>query len=226
MANSQDKAQFGGIWRSALSLGLVAILGTGLLAGVNQLTRDRIAEQERRAILEQLGQVIPPTKYDNALHEDFYSFANTAWFPTGQTVTAYRARMQGESIAVVLKLAATDGYNGNIQLLIGIYTDGRLGGVRVTRHKETPGLGDGIETAKSDWILEFDDRSLDDPVLAKWSVRKDGGDFDQFTGATITPRAVVKAVRQALEFFAANKADLFQHPGETEKKPDASESKS
>jgi electron transport complex protein RnfG len=223
MANSQGNAQPGGIWRSAISLGLVAILGTGLLAGVNQLTRERIAEQERRAILEQLGQVIPPQKYDNALHEDYYSLTSKAWFPTGQTVTAYRARMQTEPVAVVLKLAATDGYNGNIHLLVGIYADGRIGGVRVSSHKETPGLGDDIEMAKSDWVLGFDGRSLEHPVLSEWSVRRDGGEFDQFTGATITPRAVVKAVRQALEFFAANKTELFQHPGEIKKNPGSSE---
>jgi electron transport complex protein RnfG len=223
MANSGENSQPDKIWRSAVSLGLVAILGTGLLAGVNQLTRERIAEQERRAILEQLGQVIPPQKYDNALHEDYYSFTSKAWFPTGQTITAYRARSQAEPVAVIFKLAATDGYNGDIHLLVGIYVDGSLGGVRVTSHKETPGLGDGIETVKSDWILGFDSRSLNDPVLSAWAVKRDGGQFDQFTGATITPRAVVKAVRQSLEFFAANQTDLFQQKSEAAKIQDSTE---
>lgn len=201
----------GGAWRSALALGLVAVIGTGLLAGVNQLTQKRIQEQERRAVLQQLGQLIPLGRYDNALHDDQYTFTDSSWFARGQSITVYRARMQGKPVAAVLKLAATDGYNGSIQLLIGINADGSLSGVRVTSHKETPGLGDAIEIQKSDWILGFSGRSLQNPGLPRWAVKRDGGEFDQFTGATITPRAIVKAVRMALEYFSANREVLFEH---------------
>jgi electron transport complex protein RnfG len=199
----------GHVLKSAASLGLVAIIGTGLLAMVNHLTQDRIAAQERRVVLEQLGQIIPPGAYDNALQDDRFTFHDEAHFPNGQRVTAFRARLQGRPIAVILKFAAVDGYNGNIHLLAGISADGKVIGVRVTSHKETPGLGDAIETGRSDWVLDFDDKSLRNPAPEAWSVRRAGGEFDQFTGATITPAAVVRGVRMALEYFAVNKDLLF-----------------
>ena len=210
-----------GPWRGALALGLVALIGTAILAGVNQITRQRIQEQERRAVLKQLGELIPPERYSNVLYDDYYSFTDKTWFPSGQTVTIYRARSQGEPVAVVVRLAATDGYNGNIRLLIGINDDGSLSGVRVTSHKETPGLGDAIETSKSNWILGFSGLSLQNPDPAAWAVKRDGGAFDQFTGATITPRAVVKAVRRALQFYAANKNKVFAHAADTVKPTDS-----
>jgi len=201
-------------WRSALALGLVAAVGTTLLAGVNQLTKQRIKEQERRVVLRQLGELIAPDRYDNDLYDDQYSFTDGAWFPGDQTVTVYRARKQAEPVAVILRLAATDGYNGSIHLLIGINANHTLSGVRVTSHRETPGLGDAIESGKSNWILGFSGLSLQNPVASGWAVKRDGGKFDQFTGATITPRAVVKAVRMALEFFSSHKDILFEHASE------------
>ena len=117
---------------------------------------------------------------------------------------------------VVLKIAAVNGYNGKINLLVGINENGTLSGVRVTSHKETPGLGDAIEVERNDWILGFFGRALDNPPPVGWAVRRDGGEFDQFTGATITPRAVVAAVRLALEFFADHKSFLFESPVESD----------
>ena len=200
------------IFRSAASLTLVALIGTSLLAGVNKLTAERIAEQERRVVLEQLGQIVAPERYDNELQEDLFIFHDEYHFPGGQTVTAYRARKNGKPVALVMKLAAIRGYNGMIQLLVGINENGSLSGVRVTAHKETPGLGDAIEIEKSEWVVGFSGRSLHDPEAAAWAVRRDGGEFDQFTGATITPRAVVEAVRLALVFFRENKGLLFETP--------------
>jgi electron transport complex protein RnfG len=201
--------------KSAAALGLVAIAGTTLLTGVDSLTRDRIAEQERRVILEQLGQIIPEY-YDNPILEDWIMFSDEYHFPKGQQVVAYRARYQEKPVAVVLKFNATKGYNGNIALLVGINFNGSLRGVRVTSHKETPGLGDAIELEKSDWISGFDGRSLGDPQRQNWAVKRDSGVFDQFTGATITPRAVVEAVRLALEFFDSNRDFLFDTVTESE----------
>jgi electron transport complex protein RnfG len=178
------KAAAGPLWRSAAALGLVAILGTSLLTGIDRLTVDRIAEQERRMVLEQLGQIVPPDRYDNALHDDYVTFRDERYFPQGQEVTAFRARHDGRPVAVILRFDAVDGYNGRIRLLVGIDSDSRVAGVRVVTHRETPGLGDGIERAKSDWILGF-------------------------TGATITPRAVVEAVQRALEYFEMNGPALF-----------------
>jgi electron transport complex protein RnfG len=200
------------IFRSAASLAAVAVIGTTLLAGVNKLTAERIAEQERRVVLEQLGQIVSPERYDNELQEDLFTFRDEYHFPRGQSVTVYRARKDGKPVVLVMKLAATKGYNGMIQLLVGINENGSLSGVRVASHKETPGLGDAIEIEKSDWVLGFSGHSLQDPGAAAWAVKRDGGRFDQFTGATITPRAIVEAVRLALEYYRKNKAFLFGTP--------------
>lgn len=201
------------VFRSAAALGLVAVIGTTLLTTVDYLTADRIAAQERRVILEQLGQIIP-AQYDNDLLNDRLVIHDETSFPNGQEVTAYRARLQGQPLAVVLKFMAVNGYNGNITLLAGINRDGSLRGVRVVTHKETPGLGDGIEAGKSNWILGFEDKSLRAPTPENWAVERDGGEFDQFTGATITPRAIVNAVRMALEYFERNKDYLFDSPAQ------------
>jgi len=203
------------VWMSGLSLGLVAIIGTALLTGVDQLTAKRIAAQERRVMLEQLGQIIPQSHYDNQLQDDWFSFRDELHFPRDQAVTAYRARRQGQPVAVILRFAAVRGYNGNIHLLAGIKEDGSLAGVRVTSHRETPGLGDAIEAERSGWVLDFNGKSLHEPTTKGWAVRSDGGVFDQFTGATITPRAVVEAVRAALEYFELNRALLFDTPAQT-----------
>lgn len=198
------------ILRSAISLAMVAVLGTALLAGVDKLTAARIAEQEERAVLHQLGQIVSPDLYNNKMQLDLISFRDELYFPRGQSVEVYRARMDDKHIAVILKMAAVNGYNGKINLLVGINEDGTLSGVRVTSHKETPGLGDAIEAERSDWILGFFGRSLTNPLPGGWSVRRDGGEFDQFTGATVTPRAVVEAVQLALEFFEGHRAFLFE----------------
>lgn len=200
--------------RSAASLATVAIMGTTLLVGVNKLTAERIAEQERRIVLEQLSQIINPERYDNRLQEDRIVVEDDLYFPRGQSVTVYRARQGGEPAAVVMKLAAVNGYNGMIRLLVGVNADGTLSGVRVASHKETPGLGDAIEIERSNWVLGFNDRSLQDPSASGWAVKRDGGTFDQFTGATVTPRAIVEAVRMALEYFQEHQAFLFESPAQ------------
>jgi electron transport complex protein RnfG len=205
----------GPLLRSAAALGLVAVIGTTLLVGINRLTANRIAEQERKVVLEQLGQVVPPSRYDNALHDDYITFHDEGYFPQGQEVTAFRARRDGKPVAIILRFDAVNGYNGRIRLLVGIDSGGRVTGVRVIAHRETPGLGDAIELGKSDWILGFDGRSLTDPTPSGWAVRRDGGVFDQFTGATITPRAVVEAVQRALEYYAANGPALFETPSQS-----------
>ena len=128
---------------------------------------------------------------------------------TDETMTVYRARQGTQSVAVLFPVVAPDGYSGDIRLLVGIQANGELAGVRVLNHRETPGLGDAIETRRSDWIKQFAGLSLNAPPASAWKVRKDGGEFDQFAGATITPRAVIKAVRKALVFFEQNQATLF-----------------
>lgn len=198
-------------WRSALALTLVAVIGTGLLAIVNEFTHERIASQERQLMLQRLGQIVPEG-YDGNLLDDRIEIVDEQHFPGQQTVTAWRARRSGEPLGVVLRFDANNGYNGRIRLLAGINYDGSVRGVRVISHRETPGLGDAIELRKSDWILAFDGKRLGAPPVERWTVKRDGGDFDQFSGATITPRAIVFAVKRALAYYEANRDNLFMTP--------------
>lgn len=203
---------------TAAILLLFALVGTAMVAYTYDSTRDRIAENERATLLRKLHRLIPPESHDNVLLQDTLQVQNRTLLGSAEPVTVYRARMQGEPVALVIEALAPDGYSGTIRLLVGINIDGSLGGVRVVAHRETPGLGDAIEEERSDWILGFTGKSLQDPVLQKWAVKKDGGAFDQLTGATITPRAVVKAVRQALLYYRDQKDALFA-PGETTDQP-------
>lgn len=198
------------VFRSAWSLGLLALLGTALLTLVYSLTGPRIAEQERRQLLMQLEQVLPAGVFNNDMHEDYTDVEDGTAFPGRQVVRVYRARLDSTPVAAVMRLSAPDGYNGRIDLLVGIYANGDISGVRVLGHSETPGLGDGIELERSDWILSFNEKSLGNPAGSGWAVKRDGGKFDQFTGATITPRAVVRAVHRAIVYFQANQQALFE----------------
>ncbi|MFT5138662.1 MAG: electron transport complex protein RnfG [Lysobacterales bacterium] len=198
------------MFRSAALLALIAVIGTGLLAGINELTKDRIVSQQRRLVLQQLNQLIPAVAYDNALHEDVIEFRDPVYFKHSGLVTVYRARLGLAPVAVVLRLVAPDGYNGDIHLLVGIWENGTIAGVRVISHRETPGLGDPIEHQRSDWVLGFDETSLDNPSEKGWAVKRDGGIFEQFTGATITPRAVVGTVQRALTYYSSHSKMLFE----------------
>ncbi len=191
--------------RHALVLGGFSMAAAGLLAGGNLLTADAIAQRAAEDMKASLGQVLPAALHDNDL------LADAAQVPAGEgrpPVTVYRARKDGAVTAVAYR-AVGAGYAGDIELIMGVDRAGTLLGVRVVRHAETPGLGDKIEAAKSDWITRFAGRALGDPPQERWKVKKDGGEFDQFSGATVTPRAVVAAVRDGLLFFAANKARLL-----------------
>ena len=195
--------------RSGLLLGLFAVIGVAILAGVHDLTRDRIAEQQRQLIIQRLGQVLGSDRYDNDLLNDVIEMRDHGAFGHNEAVRIYRARKSGEPVAVIMELIATGGYNGDIVLLLGIDFAGDVTGARVIRHRETPGLGDPIEVRKSDWITRFTGRSFGDPEREKWAVRKDGGEFDQFTGATITPRAVVRAISRALMYHEERRDQLY-----------------
>jgi len=200
---------------SAAFLFLFAVIGSGLVAFTHDNTAERIAENQRRALLRSLNELIPKDQYDNDVYADILYVHNSELLGTDEAVPVYRARKGGWPVAVVLAPVAPDGYNGNIRLLVAIRLDGTLAGVRVLAHRETPGLGDNIEADRSDWILGFTGKSLNNPKQDRWKVKRDGGAFDQFTGATITPRAVVKAVKNALLYYRANGDKLFeQHPHE------------
>lgn len=188
-----------------------AAIGTSLVAVTFQQSREQIERNERQVLRRHLNQVISPERYDNALLEDRIEIRDPA-FGIDEPVTVYRARMQGMPVAAVFSTVAPDGYNGRIRLLVSIDVTGVITGVRVLSHRETPGLGDAIEAGRSDWIQGFVGRSLGDPPARRWTVRRDGGAFDQFTGATITPRAVVGAIRRTLLYFDAHPTEVFARP--------------
>lgn len=188
---------------------LFAMMGTLMVAYTFEQTRDQIAANERATLLRKLHRLIAPEQHDNVLLEDAVSVRDEALLGSDEPVMVYRARKNGEPVALVIAAIAPDGYSGSIKLLVGINVDGTLSGVRVVTHRETPGLGDAIDETRSDWIHVFDGKSLQAPDLSRWSVKKDGGDFDQLTGATITPRAVVKAARNALLYYRDHQEALF-----------------
>ena len=189
--------------RAGVQLALAGLAAAVLLAGTWVLTRDRIADSERKARLQALEIVLPAERYDNDPIADSVTVQAPAWL--GQpAATVYRARRAGAASALVLEATAPDGYSGPIRLLVALDPAGTVLGVRITAHQETPGLGDDIEAGRSDWILGFQGRSLADPARERWRVQRDGGHFPQFAGATLTPRAVVTAVRRVLDFAAAH----------------------
>ncbi len=204
-----DMATLRSIAINALVLGGFATIGTGLVAFTNDQTHERIAESERAQLLQTLGELVDPSRYDNALESDIIEVVDHRLLGTAKSVTVYRARKNDLPIAVLIAPLAPDGYSGSIGLLVGINENGTLAGVRVTSHRETPGLGDAIEVPRSDWIESFAGRSLDTTPAAGWQVIKDGGEFDQFTGATITPRAVVAAVHKVLQYYRENRPKLY-----------------
>ncbi|MGZ8217014.1 electron transport complex subunit RsxG [Methylomagnum sp.] len=192
----------------AALLGLFSLVGLGLVALVHDHTAERIAANERAVLLQTLETLIPADSYDNDLLADTVTVADAS-LGSQAPLTVYRARKDGRPVAVALSPTAPDGYNGAIRLLVAIRADGQLAGVRALSHRETPGLGDFIDAGKSDWIHGFTGRSLENPPESRWQVKRDGGDFDQFAGATVTPRAVVRAVRNALVFFRVHQKRLF-----------------
>lgn len=194
---------------TALTLLVFSVVGAGLLAGAYTLTRPSIAASEQAEKLALLAQALPPGSFDNDLVASALPLAVDPLLGLKRPGQAYLARKAGQTTAVVLEIVAPDGYAGEIRLLVGIRADGRISGVRVTAHRETPGLGDYIEIAKNSWITQFDGRSLADTPAEHWKVRKDGGRFDSMAGATITPRAIVKATRKALEYFASHRTELL-----------------
>lgn len=190
-------------------LGVFAIVATTMVAYTEQNTREQIKENERQALLDAINILIPHEQYDNAILQDTILLPATESLGTEEPTQVFRARKQNQPVAVVLTVVAPNGYSGRIKMLVGIYDDGTLAGVRVINHKETPGLGDKIDASRSSWIKQFEGLSLENPSSAKWKVKKDGGAFDQFTGATITPRAVVGAVKASLEYFKNHREALF-----------------
>ncbi|MBW4936599.1 electron transport complex subunit RsxG [Marinobacter sp. F4206] len=202
------------IRRSAIGLGLFAMITGGTIAVTQALTEERIQEQAARAEAKALFEIIPESAHDNDLLRDTVQLPASDRLATDGPPTAWVARRDGQPTGMILPVVAPDGYSGNIRLLVGVDLNGTVLGVRVTSHRETPGLGDRIEAKKSDWIFDFEGRSLGQPPHREWNVKKNGGEFDQFTGATITPRAVVKAVQKSLIYFRKNRQAIRERLNE------------
>jgi electron transport complex protein RnfG len=205
--------------QTAANLIFFAIIGTVVLASTYFLTHEKIVQSEQAEKLKLITQIVPSALFDNDIIQDTLRIPSDPLLGNADDTLAYRARLNGEPSVVVLEAVAPDGYSGKIALILAVRANGELAGVRVVSHKETPGLGDYIELPKSPWIKNFDGKSRETYKDADWKVKKDGGQFDYMAGATITPRAVVKAVNKALQYFAANRDRLFAaNPISQEKK--------
>ncbi len=199
------------ITKNSLILGGFAVLTAAILAFTFGATAEKINEQEKRAAQKALFEIIPQNQHDNNMLESLYVLneaqAKRLNLPTGTAI--HLAYKNNVPVAAIIPSVTPEGYSGDIKLLVGVNFDGKVAGVRVLTHKETPGLGDKIDVNKSDWVLSFNGTSLTNPKQDAWTVKKEGGAFDQFTGATITPRAVVNQVEDTLVFFNQNKDALF-----------------
>jgi electron transport complex protein RnfG len=186
-----------------------ALIASVLLGVTNCSTEGTIQRRLDEDLKKSLEEVVPAALYDNDMLLDTLTIPSAEYNIGANEATVYIAKKSGNVSAVCFKLTAPDGYSGAINMIMGIDRDGNILGVRVLSHKETPGLGDKIEVAKSDWILKFTGRSLDILAPAKWAVKKDGGEFDQFAGATITPRKSVQAIYRGLQLFKVHQEQLI-----------------
>ncbi len=198
------------ITKNSLLLGLFALVTTLLIAGTHLSTKDRIAEAQRQAEQRALLELVPLSRHNNSMLDETLEVGPEAsLLHLKNSKKIYIARQNGAPVAAILPTIAPEGYSGPIEVIVGINLDGSIAGVRALSHKETPGLGDKVDIKKSDWILSFNGKSLSNPKPSMWGVKKDKGAFDQFTGATITPRAVTKAVYESLLYFDQNRERIF-----------------
>ena len=197
------------IWKSGVTLAVIAAICTSMVAITWQLTAERIASNKKEWLERSLQPALAGLFFDSSVTESMLMIPPPHELPGSGTAIIYRVYAGEKPVAALFVVSARDGYAGPIRLLIGIAMDGTVTGVRVLEHRETPGLGDRIETTKSDWVLQFDGHSLQDPEPARWALKGDGGDFDQLTGASVTPRAIVNAIRETLTYFDANRVAVF-----------------
>ncbi len=199
------------ISKNSIVLSLFALVTAGLLALTYKATAPQIAKEEERAAQKALLEIVPKSRHNNDMLADTFPIplALAKQLNIAENEVIHIAKMNGEPIAAIVPSLTPEGYSGDIKFIIGINADGSIAGIRVLSHKETPGLGDKISLNKSNWILNFNGNSLFNPTVKHWKVKKDGGEFDQFTGATITPRALVKQIKITLEQIDLIKDKLF-----------------
>lgn len=196
-------------WTSGLILAGLAAICTVLVAVTHSGTAARIAANEQAYLEQSLQPVLQGIEYDGKLSESTITIAPPHALPGNEDAPVYRVYAGGAPVAALFVVRAMDGFSGSIRLLIGIDATGTITGVRVLEHRETPGLGDLIDADKSDWIEQFIGKSLESPAMPRWAIKRDGGDFDQLTGASITPRSVINAIKETLLYFDENRDDVF-----------------
>ncbi len=204
--------------RTAAILFAFVVIFTGLLSGAYQWTKPAIEASAAEEKMKLVDEVLPRSEYDNALLQDTVTLPATLELGLSDPSTAYLARQAGAPVAAIFEAVAPDGYAGKVRLIMAIRANGQVAGVRVTQHKETPGLGDYVELKKDKnkarpWITQFNGMALTEVPDKEWKVKKDGGRLDYYAGATVTPRAVSKAVFKAAKWFEANREQLFNTPG-------------
>ena len=204
------------IWKSGVTLATIAAFCTSLVALTWQLTAERIEANEKAWLERSLQPALAGLFFDSPVTESMITIPVPHDLPGLETAIIYRVYAAEEPVAALFAVSARDGYAGPIRFLVGVAMDGTVTGVRVLEHRETPGLGDRIETMKSDWVLQFDGHSLQNPEPGQWAIRSDGGQFDQLTGASVTARAIIKAVRKTLAYFDTNRDAIFSAPAENE----------
>ena len=204
------------VWSGGAILAGLAAICTALVALTHAVTAPRIAANEQAYLERSLQPVLAGIEYDGKLSESTIVIPAPHDLPGNDAVSVYRVYADAAPVAALFVVNARGGFAGPIRLLIGVDSTGTVTGVRVLEHRETPGLGDLIEADKSDWVLQFTGRSLSDPALAAWGIKRDGGEFDQLTGATITPRAVVTAIRETLVYYDHNREVVFAEVDDNE----------
>ncbi|MFZ9052755.1 MAG: electron transport complex subunit RsxG [Woeseiaceae bacterium] len=200
------------IFRSGATLAVIAAICTALVAATYQLTVDRIAANEKTRLERSLQPALAGVFYDGSVSESRLVLSPPHGLPGSEAAVVYRVYAANKPAAALFVVTARDGYSGPIRLLLGVDSDGSITGLRILEHRETPGLGDKIESGRSDWVHQFDGRSLVNPAVGDWALKIDGGDFDQLTGASITPRAVINAVRDTLIYFNTHRDEIFSSP--------------
>ena len=205
-----------GILASGMTLTLIAAICTALVTATYQLTAERISANQRTFLEQSLEPALSGVIYDNSVIESKLIIPVPHRLPGSDAAVVYRAYAEDRPAAALFVVTARDGYAGPIRLLIGISADGVVTGVRVLEHRETPGLGDGIDLSRSDWVLQFDGRSMINPNIDGWAIKRDGGQFDQLTGASVTPRAVIKAISETLLYFDTHRDEIFTLPATEE----------
>ncbi|MEM7431415.1 MAG: electron transport complex subunit RsxG [Pseudomonadota bacterium] len=198
--------------RAVLTMVVIATFCAILIAATHHWTADQIAANEQARLEQSLVPALAGLDFDGSVSGSLMVLQPPHDLPGDDAAEIYRVYADGEPAAALIAVTARGGFSGPIRILVGVHYDGTVTGVRILEHQETPGLGDKIESKRSRWVFQFDERSLADPTMESWAIRADGGDFDQITGASVTPRAVIKAIRDTLIYFNVARDELFAAP--------------